>query len=351
MGKKKYIKKTEDNFDKQKIKIVNNLANNVASEIIESALNRVSIAESENVVDAREAVNKMLRGLSFKSKKQEYVSETVSKATVSETSKSETVSETASEAVSETLKSETASEAVSETASEAVSETASEAVSETLKSEATESEATESEAIVSEAVSEVTESETSKSETVSETANEGTVSETASEATESEQILTKDKTQDEYLKENEIKDPIESNNFLTQLQDLVLKVRLNTAPLPKKYALYFIALEDDNMFLHLSYKKSEEQILYQCEQLYEYTKLFKPLRVVYTMDDCDLTEADKYVKQFMKMFGENSTRGGSYTDIILPEWQKNTLDLEFKTASIEKLDEIESTALSTGNPE
>jgi hypothetical protein len=358
MGKKKYIKKTEDNFDKQKIKIVNNLANNVASEIIESALNRVSIAESENVVDACEAVNKMLRGLSFKSKKQEYVSETVKNETVSEVVKKETVIEAtesenlvdAREAVNKMLrglsfkskKQEYVSETVkSETASEAVSETASE----TSKSEAV------IEATVSEAVSEVTESETSKSETVSETANEGTVSETASEATESEQILTKDKTQDEYLKENEIKDPIESNNFLTQLQDLLLKVRLNTAPQPKKYALYFIALEDDNMFLHLSYKKSEEQILYQCEQLYEYTKLFKPLRVVYTMDDCDLTDADKYVKQFMKMFGEDSIRGGSYTDIILPEWQKNTLDLEFETASIEKLDEIESTALSRGNPE
>jgi hypothetical protein len=121
-----------------------------------------------------------------------------------------------------------------------------------------------------------------------------------------------------------------------------LNVQSNSVSHPKKYALYFIALEDDNMFLHLSYKKPNDQILYQCEQLYEYTKLFKPLHVVYTMDNCDLTDADKYVKIFMKMFGEDSTRGGSYTDIILPEWQKNVLDLEFETASIEKLDEIDA---------
>jgi hypothetical protein len=96
------------------------------------------------------------------------------------------------------------------------------------------------------------------------------------------------------------------------------------------------------MFLYLTYKKPNELILYQCEELYEYAKLFKPLKVVYTMDDCDLTDADKYVKQFMKMFGENSTRGGSYTDIVLPEWQKKTLDLEFETASIKKLDEMDA---------
>jgi hypothetical protein len=59
------------------------------------------------------------------------------------------------------------------------------------------------------------------------------------------------------------------------------------------------------------------------------------------MDDCELTDADKYVKIFMQMFGENSVRGGSYTDIILPEWQKKTLDLEFKTASIHKLNQMD----------
>jgi hypothetical protein len=290
MGKKKYIKKTEDKFNKQTIEIVNNLANNVTTDVIETALNRVSIAESEHVVDAREAVNKMLRGLSFKSKKQEYLSEAT--------------------------------------------------VSESVKSEATVSEATVSEATVSEAtVSEATVSESVKSE--------ATVSESVkSEATVSEEILIKEKPEHELVKKNETKDPIESNsyvyNFLSQLQDLLLKVQSNTAPQPKNYALYFIALEDDNMFLHLSYKKSEEQILYQCEQLYEYTKLFKPLRIVHTMENCDLTDADKYVKQFMKMFGEDSTRGGSYTDIILPEWQKKTLDLEFEVASIEKLDEIDA---------
>ena len=163
-----------------------------------------------------------------------------------------------------------------------------------------------------------------------------------------EDQVTEDPLVEDQVTEAQITKEIvtESDNytckFLTQLQDSVSKVQSNVVPLSKKYALYFIGLEDDNMFLYLSYKKSNEQILYQCEQLYEYTKLFKPLKVVYTMDDCDLTDADKYVKVFMKMFGENSTRGGSYTDIILPEWQKNALDLEFETASIEKLDEIDA---------
>jgi len=110
---------------------------------------------------------------------------------------------------------------------------------------------------------------------------------------------------------------------------------------PRKYALYFIGLEDNNMFLYLSYKKEKEQILYECQHLYDYPKLYRPKDIVFTMDDCELTDADNYVKIFMKMFGEDTVRGGSYTDIILPEWQKKTLDLEFETATIEKLDENE----------
>jgi hypothetical protein len=95
------------------------------------------------------------------------------------------------------------------------------------------------------------------------------------------------------------------------------------------------------MFLHLGYKKSKDTIMYECEQLYDYVKLYSPRSVVFTMDDCELTDADKYVKIFMKMFGKDSVRGGSYTDIILPEWQKQALDLEFETATIEKLDKNE----------
>jgi hypothetical protein len=129
--------------------------------------------------------------------------------------------------------------------------------------------------------------------------------------------------------------------ILSQIQEAFQNIELKSQR-NKKHALYFIALEDNNTFLYLAYKKPEDQILYQCERLYDYAKLYKPLKIVFTLDDCELTDADKYVKQFMQLFGEDTVRGGSYTDIILPEWQKKALDLEFEVASLEKLDEIES---------
>ena len=190
---------------------------------------------------------------------------------------------------------------------------------------------------------------TAETSNIDQVAEEKVTEDEESEDEESEDEESEDEESEDEESNNQVtetEDPIESDTytfkFLTQIQDILLKVQSNVVPQLKKYALYFIALEDDNMFLHLSYKKSNEQILYQCEQLYEYTKLFKPLHVVYTMDNCDLTDADKYVKVFMKMFGEDSTRGGSYTDIILPDWQKKILDFESETASLEKLDEIDA---------
>lgn len=99
--------------------------------------------------------------------------------------------------------------------------------------------------------------------------------------------------------------------------------------------LYFVALEEDKMMLHASFKRSFEQILADCEILYHFAKIYKPRRVVYVMENIDLYDVDKNVKIFMNMFGIDETRGGSYTDVILPKHVKQQLEAEFKVADIE----------------
>ena len=109
----------------------------------------------------------------------------------------------------------------------------------------------------------------------------------------------------------------------------------NTDPTSRTLYLYFVALEEDKMILHASFKRSFEQILVDCETLYHFAKVYKPRRVVYVMENIDLYDVDKNVKIFMNMFGIDETRGGSYTDVILPKNIKHQLEEEFKIADIE----------------
>ena len=95
-----------------------------------------------------------------------------------------------------------------------------------------------------------------------------------------------------------------------------------------KIFMYFLSLENDKMFLYADFKYDEDTIMYYCEEKYEYVKLNKPKKIVFTLEIFDLYDVDKYVKMFMHMFGINETRGGSYTDVKLPEFLIKAIEFE-----------------------
>jgi hypothetical protein len=53
------------------------------------------------------------------------------------------------------------------------------------------------------------------------------------------------------------------------------------------------------------------------------------------MQVTDLYDVDKYVKIFMHMFGIDDTRGGSYTDIELPVYLKESILYEKTITTID----------------
>lgn len=117
--------------------------------------------------------------------------------------------------------------------------------------------------------------------------------------------------------------------LLLQAKIDALAKRMYPVPLPDGPSIYFISLENDCMFLHLSLKKPADQILKECEDTYEYAKVNRPVKIVYEMKPYDIYEVDTLVKKFMHMFGQDKTRGGSYTSIELNDHQVNTLKSEF----------------------
>ena len=98
--------------------------------------------------------------------------------------------------------------------------------------------------------------------------------------------------------------------------------------------MYFLSLENDKMFLHTDYKRDYDEILTICERDYEFVQIYKPIKVILTLEINDLYDIDKYVKIFMHMFGINDVRGGSYIESDLPEYLIKTIEHEKKITDI-----------------
>lgn len=62
-----------------------------------------------------------------------------------------------------------------------------------------------------------------------------------------------------------------------------------------------------------------------------WTKKYKPLKVIETIETDDKMDEDKYTKKYMLLYGVENVRGGSYTQIVLPEYKLLTLKDELCT--------------------
>ena len=65
----------------------------------------------------------------------------------------------------------------------------------------------------------------------------------------------------------------------------------------------------------------------------EWTRQYKPVAVVEQIHNVDEFDEDKYTKMYMKKYGIDRVRGGSYTQIVLPEHYRLTLEKELCSAS------------------
>lgn len=142
-------------------------------------------------------------------------------------------------------------------------------------------------------------------------------------------------------KNNSLIENAKYNLFLDCCKILEEKFSINEEPdLVEDYHfnklyMYFVSLEDNHLFLYTDFKKSYENVIKVCLDKYDYVKLHKPQQVIFVLEIHDFYDVDKYVKMFMHMFGVNNTRGGSYTDIVLPDYFIETINHEKEITSID----------------
>ena len=125
-------------------------------------------------------------------------------------------------------------------------------------------------------------------------------------------------------------------NFLSLLQSYaVVSKSLENAKLAKKFvkkpldkpSLYFVSLENDKVFIFPSLQQEEDAVLKECAE-FEFAKVNTPVCVIFSVTDFLSEEIDENVKLFMKEFGMDTVRGGSYLDVVLSPDVLQSLDKE-----------------------
>ncbi len=65
----------------------------------------------------------------------------------------------------------------------------------------------------------------------------------------------------------------------------------------------------------------------------EWTKKYKPISVIESFDIIDGSEEDICTKKYMRKYGINNVRGGSYSKVVLDDYKIKALEDEFCTAN------------------
>lgn len=65
----------------------------------------------------------------------------------------------------------------------------------------------------------------------------------------------------------------------------------------------------------------------------QWTRMYKPIKVVEIIQNADEFDEDKYTKIYMKKYGIDKVRGGTYTQLVLPDYCILTLQKELCSSS------------------
>ena len=96
--------------------------------------------------------------------------------------------------------------------------------------------------------------------------------------------------------------------------------------------IYVLLCEGNRYYIGKTERNIEERIEEHFRANGSYwTKKYKPLKVVETIQSNDKMDEDKYTKKYMLLYGVDKVRGGSYTEIVLPEYKLKCLQDELCT--------------------
>jgi hypothetical protein len=113
--------------------------------------------------------------------------------------------------------------------------------------------------------------------------------------------------------------------------------------------LYVILLEHNKYFLYPSIKAYNQNLFIEIELMYEFTRIHTPLNIIESIDIAYISEVNKYVKEYMFYKGISNVRGGSYSEVILPDYKLEALanELVYEKYDLQKKSELIHTIIHT----
>jgi predicted GIY-YIG superfamily endonuclease len=98
--------------------------------------------------------------------------------------------------------------------------------------------------------------------------------------------------------------------------------------------LYVLHLKDNRWYIGATDHPLRERIAeHFASNGSAWTKRYTPLKVVKTIENADEFDEDKHTKIYMKQYGIENVRGGSYVQMVLPEYQLQSLQKELATVT------------------
>jgi predicted GIY-YIG superfamily endonuclease len=100
--------------------------------------------------------------------------------------------------------------------------------------------------------------------------------------------------------------------------------------------IYALQLQNEKYYIGKTHRGIGADIRFQEHKSghgSEWTKLYEPISILESYEHDSTFEEDVLTKKYMIKYGIENVRGGSYTKIILDEWQVKSLEHEFKSVN------------------
>ena len=96
--------------------------------------------------------------------------------------------------------------------------------------------------------------------------------------------------------------------------------------------IYILELEDNCYYIGRTTNVKQRYKYHKSGNGSAWTKLHKPIRIKEIIENVSPYDEDRYVKEYMALYGIDNVRGGAYVKVNLDKVQKNILQKEIWNA-------------------
>ena len=116
-------------------------------------------------------------------------------------------------------------------------------------------------------------------------------------------------------------------------RDETSEIEKNTKHREMPITVYILECEQGKYYVG----RTERTVIDRVEEHFQnygssWTKKYKPIKVVKIYENAHELDEDLYTRYYMKFYGIENVRGGSYVSLKLPKYQEKTLIKEFRNA-------------------